>query len=302
MEFITRLKGFLKTGKINTYDLLKMYLCEKQDITEIVQPLQQLSELEKDNLVNEVWDKISEKKQEKLAAVLYLENWNRLINNYGNLKEEKQIRTLEILGFIPHNDVVDFLIEQMKSKKESIRLTASSALKKQDPSLTMEPMLLALTRPDQWLPSRVFEILNGVGPQLTKSLIELINRVNIEVQQVIVQILGEIGDVSCLPVLERFAQSPERNLRKRAAEALKQLALKDSWPILVKLMEDTEWQTRMQAAQALGILGIPEAIPLLKQRKCLEKEQIVKECIEEALEQIEEVTLPTAVSWVREGK
>lgn len=302
MDFSTRVKTFLKTGKINTYAQLKKYLLEeKKDNIDISQALARLSFKEREELLSEVWDSISNHKKKILVSHLYLDNWNKLIDRYDELKEDEQVKTLEILGYISHPDLINFLLEQMKSKKESIRLTASTALKNQDPQLILEPILLALTQPDQWLPSRVFEVLTCIGPDLNKHLIEMVDKVDVQVQEIIVQVLGEIGDKSCLAVFEKLAKISEGNLRKRIAEALRELKIRQSWPILIKLMDENEWQTRMLAVQALGQLGIAETIPLLEQRKNLETDPIVKECIIDAISQIEEVSLPVAVSWVREG-
>lgn len=301
MVFTKKIVSFLQTGKINAYQLLQSYFLEDKDIPRVEELFLELTEKEKEIFVSEVWDKISESKQKTLVSILYLENWQKLINEYPDLKEQKQLKIIEILGYIPKKEVIDFLMAEMKNKKESIRLTASTALKKQDPALTLEPMLLALTKPDEWLPSRVYEVLKEAGSGLVPVILNMIQDADIKAQQVMVQLLGELGDATCLPILEKFASSPDKNLRKVVVEALKELKLKESWAILVRLMEDNEWQIRMQAVETIGLLGISEAISLLEQRKKVEQDSLVQECIDEALEKIEEASLPVTISWVRQG-
>jgi len=301
MEWSTRVKGFLKTGKFNIYDQLKeSLLSEGQDET-ILDFLDKLSFEQKELLIDECWVKLSDNRKRLIAHNLYLDKWPGLIVNFAELRDTEQVKLLEILGYISCKDVVAFLLEQMKSKKEAIRLTACGALKRQDPQFLFDPILYALTQPDQWLPSRVFEILKAVGPSLEEHLLLIFDSAEETAQGVIIQIFGEMGSKSCLPLLEKALGSASSELRFRIAEALGRLSLQESRTLLVKLLADERWQTRMMAVKALGQVGKKETMSFLQDRKNIEQDPLVLECIDDALELIEERSLQVIINWVREG-
>ncbi|MFZ5945010.1 MAG: HEAT repeat domain-containing protein [Bacillota bacterium] len=299
MELSSRLKNFLKTGKVNPYDQAKEILRGKSS-GELEEILSLLAPEQKIQLLAEEWGKTDEENKRKLAAYLYSKNLDKLTDDFTELSENEQVKRIEILGYLPDPEVAFFLLGQMKSKREAIRLSACGALKKQQLENILEPLLIALTKPEEWLPSRVFEIIKGFRKDLHIQLINMVDKVETPVQEVIVQVLGEIGDHSCLPVLEKLSKVQEDKIRMRIAEALKQLCIRKSWPLLIKLMEDNQWQTRMLAVQTLGQLGIQETIPLLQQKKIFENDDLVKECIDDAITAIESACMPVAVSWVRE--
>jgi len=302
LAFSTRVKNFLKTGKINFYEQLKDLFLNKNGEEELlVEGLAQLSQEEKEQLLNQCWPLLSDKRRGIIVNSLYQANWQPLVTDFEELPEMEKIRRIELLAYISSSEVVSFLLEQMKNKREGIRLTACGALKKQNPQLVLEPVLQALTRPEEWLPSRIFEILLSLGPGLDRELLLMVEQADEKVQEVIVQILGEIGNGTCVPTLAKLLPGAGDILRLRIAEASEKLACKESWPLLVKLLEDGRWQTRMIAARTLGRLGVQQVFPVLEARENLESDPLVKECICEALEALEEGTLQTVSSWVREG-
>ncbi|MFZ7102955.1 MAG: HEAT repeat domain-containing protein [Peptococcaceae bacterium] len=300
MDLSLKMKAFLKTGKLNIYEQAKELVLNEKDNTAVAAALKNLTLEQKEKLLAEEWAAIPAGNRRFVIHSVFLENWHKLFGNFGDLTETEQIKRLEYLGYIQSPEVAGFLLEQMKSKREGVRLTASFALKMQDPQYILKPLLTALTKPQEWLPSRVFEVLKSWGPELNKYLYEMVDQAEGEIQEIIVQVLGETGDDDCLPVFTKLVGNSEDRVKKRIAEALKELKIRQSWPILIKLLEEQEWQTRMLAVQALGQLNIPETIPILAGRKNIEDDDLVKECIDDAIGLIEEASIPTAVSWVRE--
>lgn len=256
---------------------------------------------EEDTRLEVNWDNLKEEEQKQLVQQIYLENWQELIYNYSNNNEQEKIKIIEMLAYIPQKEVVDFLIREMKSTTEIISLSASSSLRKQDKDLTLEPMLYALTQPDQWLPSRVLDVLKDMGGSLIEPLLKMIKTCDPQVQSVLVQVLGEMGDRRCLEVFIDLAKTPDDTLRLRIVEALKSLALEESFFILVDLVQDDLWQIRMHAVEALANLKVEEAERVLRSRQAVEEDSIVLEYLDEYLEKIQEDSTPEIISWVREG-
>lgn len=293
MSISNKIKFFLSKGRKN-----KIY--EGRHVNQFKEPLVYLTIKQPAKLLPENWDNFSEDVQRRLVEKDFLGKWRQLIRDYPKLEETQQLEIIEILAYIPEREVVDFLMEEMKSLQESICLAASFALKKQDSDLILDPMLYALTQPDQWLPSRVLEVLRGLGAKLLDPLFTMIEDVDPKVQSILVQVLGEIGDVRCLPVFAKLARSTDEKLRLRVAEALKELSFKDSFPVLLNLLDDDKWQIRMHAAQGLGNLGLEEIEDILEKRLTIEKDPLVRDCIKESMAKIQKDTLPQVIGWIRE--
>lgn len=246
------------------------------------------------------WDNLTQEEQKQLVEENYLVNWQDFIYNYNQNNEQEKIKIIEMLAYIPQKEAVDFLMKEMKSPIEIISLSASSSLKKQDKSLTLDPILDALTQPDQWLPSRVLEVLKEIGAGSIELILETIKTTDTEVQSVLVQVLGEMGDSRCLEVLTDLAESPDNTLRLRTVEALKNLKIEESFFILTKLVEDDQWQIRMHAVEALANLNSEETEEVLAKRLTLEDDPLVLEYLGENIEKIQEENTPDIISWVRE--
>jgi HEAT repeat protein len=301
VSWSTRVKNFLKTGKVNPYEQVKNLLLENIGENELESAVLSLAQEEREQLLKECWESLTDTNKQIIVKSIYQTNWKKLIIDYSELKEAEQIKRLELLGYISNPEVISFLLEEMKSKREGIRLSACGALKRQDPELVLEPILKALTQPDQWLPSRVFEILQGLGSDLDQQLLRVIEGREERVQEVIIQILGEIGNSSCIPVFEKLYPRAGPLLRQRMAEALEKLKCPESWPLLVKLLDDERWQTRMQSVKTLGQLGQNRLLPYLENRLKVEEDQLVRECIDDAIALLEESSFQIVKSWIRQG-
>lgn len=300
MSLGTRLKGFLKHGKVQPYDILIKELFGQGDEAQIVSCLHLLTPEEKEKFINEQWDKVNPHLQELLAINLYSKNWKELTKDYNSLRELKQVKVVEIIGYLSIEETIPFLVEQLKSKKESISLTAMTALKRQKPELTLKPMLNALIDPDQWLPARVIEVLRGMKKnELTKELIKLYDQYP-QIQSTLIEFFGELGDEQCLTLLTKLIESPDPALRKKVAEALKSLKLREGYPLLLKLINDEKWPIRMVAIQALELLKEQRSVPYLKDRLTIEENPLLKDVLIEVIDKIGEAEEPLIVNWVRE--
>lgn len=300
MSLGTRLKGFFKHGKLQPYDILKQELLGQGDEAQISACLNLLSSEEKEKIVDEVWDKLNPHLQELLALNIYSENWQELTKDFYNLQELEQVRIVEIVGYLATEETIPFLVNQLKSKRESISLTAMTALKRQKAELTLKPMLKALTEPDQWLPARIIEVLRGMKKnELTEELIKLYDNYP-QIQPTLIEILGDLGDEQSLPLLEKLIDAPDPALRKKVVEALKNLKLSSSGPLLIKLINDEKWPIRMVAIQTLELLKEERALSYLQERLAIEENPLVKDLLEEAIDKISELEEPQIINWVRQ--
>ena len=180
--------------------------------------------------------------------------------------------------------------------------SASAALKKQDPLLTIEPMMSALSKPEVFLASRVYDVLKGLGPKLVPILLVQVEKADLPGQIVMVQLLGSFGDESVIDTLEQYALEGEYQLRKVAVEALVDIGGPKILPIMSKLLNDNSWQIRLLAVEALKKGGYRDICPQLRLALNHEKDDLVKDMMLELLGDLEREQAPVTFLWTRNGK
>ena len=133
--------------------------------------LELMSQADREEMFWRYWDELDSFAQRDLAK--HIPTPARIILTAGlRLKTvcfftlaaplRKSGQALEALGYIHDPNVVEFLMQEMRRNNESLRLAAAGALKKQDPVLVIEPMLDALNKPENFLASRIYDVLQAL--------------------------------------------------------------------------------------------------------------------------------------------
>lgn len=175
----------------------------------------------------------------------------------GLTDQDPKIRALsaERLGDAGGSGISELLFEAMADKNEEVRLAATAALKKlRDPSVAFR-LAQALRDPNKWLPARVAEVLVSLGQASVPALHAEINHHDPIVRGYVIEILGEIGDVSAAESLQQALSDTDANIRLKAAEALGSLSHPGSVEYLAGVLEDPEFKVRIQAVKSLGKTG-----------------------------------------------
>ncbi|MBQ2906079.1 MAG: HEAT repeat domain-containing protein, partial [Peptococcaceae bacterium] len=183
---------------------------------------------------------------------------------------------------------------------DALRLAAAGALKKQDPLLVIEPMLEALNKPEHYLASRIYDVLEALGPKLVPIILQRIEQASISGKIVMVQLLGTFGDESVIPALTPYLESDNYLLKKMAVEALVKLQGQDICPVLTNLLTDEAWQIRLMAAEAIGRGRFTVACPALREAYTKESDTLVKELMEEILHTIDTNNETITYLWTRQ--
>ncbi|MBQ5369342.1 MAG: HEAT repeat domain-containing protein, partial [Peptococcaceae bacterium] len=204
-------------------------------------------------------------------------------------------------GHIHNQNVVNFLIQELRRDDESLRLAAAGALKQQDPVLVIEPMLEALNKPEHYLASRIYDVLEALGPKLVPVILNRIHQCNTGGQIIMVQLLGTFGDESVIPTLLPYLESNNYMLKKMTVEALSKLQGQDICPILTNLLTDDNWQIRLMAAEAIGRGHFTGACPALREAYVREPDNLVKELMADILHTIDtnNEAIPYLWTWQR---
>ena len=276
------------------------WILRRDQLPEYRFALELMSQSDREDIFWQYWDELDSFAQRDLARATFQEYWFKLIADYGELSMRQKAQALEALGYIHNANVVSFLVQEMRRDNESLRLAAAGALKKQDPVLVIEPMLNALATPEQYLASRIHDVLQSLGPKLVPIILKKIDKADVNGKMVMVQLLGSFGDSSVVPVLTELLDTSHYLLKKMTVEALGQIQGAEVYPVLVKLLKDENWQIRLLAAEAIGRSRFYQACPALREAFYQEPDNLVKEIMEEILIALDNSNETVTYLWNRQ--
>ncbi len=112
------------------------------------------------------------------------------------------------------------------------------------------------------------EGLIRMGPTAAKALSIRLDEPDQDVRKFIVDIIGEIGDLSCAGALIKALGDSDMNVRSSAMEHLGKMKAKSALPALVQFLKSDDQWLAFNAAAALGELGDSGAVgPLIEASK-----------------------------------
>jgi len=277
----------------------RQWILRRDQLPEYRFAIELMSQAEREEMFWQYWDELDSFAQRDLARATFQEYWFKLIADYSDLPLHQKAQALEALGYIHDANVVSFLVQEMRKEDETLRLTAAGALKKQDPVLVIEPMLDALGQPEHFLASRIYDVLQALGPKLVPVIMQKLDQADISGKLVMVQLLGAFGDSSVIPALTALLDTDDYLLKKMTVEALGQIQGPEVCPVLTTLLRDENWQIRLLAAEAIGRGRYTEACPALREAYCQEQDSLVKEIMEEQLNMLDNSDETITYLWSR---
>ena len=280
--------------------IANQWIMRRDQLPEYRFAIELMSQADREEMFWTTWDLLDCFAQRDLARAAFGDYWFKLIADYGDFAPPQKVQALEALGYIHNQNVVNFLVQELRRDDESLRLAAAGALKKQDPVLVIEPMLDALNKPEHYLASRIYDVLEALGPKLVPVILSRIDTSCVNAQIIMVQLLGTFGDASVIPLLTTYLESNNYLLKKMTVEALSKLQGQDICPVLTTLLSDENWQIRLMAAEAIGRGRYSAACPALREAYIKEQDHLVKELMEEILHTIDTNTETITYLWTRQ--
>ena len=267
--------------------IARQWIMRRDQLPEYRFAIELMSQADREEMFWTTWDMLDSFAQRDLARATFSDYWFKLIADYSDYVLPQKVQALEALGYIHNQNVVNFLVQELRRDDDTLRLAASGALKKQDPVLVIEPMLAALDRPEHYLASRIYDVLEALGPKLVPVILQRIEHTQLNGKIIMVQLLGTFGDESVIPTLTHYLESDNYLLKKMTVEALTKLQGQDICPVLTNLLNDKAWQIRLMAAEAIGRGHFTAACPALREAYTREADTLVKELMEEILHTID---------------
>ncbi|MBQ2994020.1 MAG: HEAT repeat domain-containing protein [Peptococcaceae bacterium] len=280
--------------------IASQWIMRRDQLPEYRFAIELMSQADREEMFWTTWDMLDSFAQRDLARAAFGDYWFKLLAGYSEFTVPQKVQALEALGYIHNQNVVNFLVQELRRDDDALRLAAAGALKKQDPLLVIEPMLEALNKPEHYLASRIYDVLEALGPKLVPIILQRIEQASISGKIVMVQLLGTFGDESVIPALTPYLESDNYLLKKMAVEALVKLQGQDICPVLTNLLTDEAWQIRLMAAEAIGRGRFTAACPALREAYTNESDTLVKELMEEILHTIDTNNETITYLWTRQ--
>lgn len=280
--------------------IASQWIMRRDQLPEYRFAIELMSQADREEMFWTTWDMLDSFAQRDLARAAFGDYWFKLLAGYSEFTVPQKIQALEALGYIHNQNVVNFLVQELRRDDDALRLAAAGALKKQDPLLVIEPMLEALNKPEHYLASRIYDVLEALGPKLVPIILQRIEQASISGKIVMVQLLGTFGDESVIPALTPYLESDNYLLKKMAVESLVKLQEQDICPVLTNLLTDEAWQIRLMAAEAIGRGRFTAACPALREAYTKESDTLVKELMEEILHTIDTNNETITYLWTRQ--
>mgnify|MGYP005832863061 CR=1 FL=1 len=176
------------------------------------------------------------------------------------IKRLEAARLLEFFRELPDRARLESLLHD----KPPVRLAAISALARIQSPDAIKAVLEALESEKTPNYQDYLEILFPLGEALEGELgARLKKDLPVALLAFYIELVGLVPLRRLFPDVARFASSPEKELRVKAARALSRLELPEALPVLLGLAGDVEWEVQAQAVLGLGRLKQGEALPVL---------------------------------------
>ncbi|HIK46936.1 MAG TPA: HEAT repeat domain-containing protein [Leptolyngbyaceae cyanobacterium M65_K2018_010] len=173
--------------------------------------------------------------------------------------QNMQIRSMAVfaLGLKPDEQSFDILINLLTSDPDyGIRADAAGALGYLEDPRAFETLVRAFYEDTDWLVrfSAAVALGNLKNPRAHDVLVQALQSDEAVMQQAAIAAIGEIGDLTALEDILKFAQSPDWLVRQRLAEALGHLPSPKAISALRYLEKDAHFQVAEAARISLDRL------------------------------------------------
>lgn len=164
----------------------------------------------------------------------------------------------------PDDKALQSWVELLGSKDEEQQRSAVRLLCALGEPKMLPLLVLALVRPETFLPARVAEVFLSMPREATTLLTYILPELEDEHKRAALEIISQTGvSFDAKNVLDCLGD-PDLRIRSAAILALGSGHVTAALPKLLAAANDGDWQVRAAAAKALGMLGDSRALPMLE--------------------------------------
>ena len=213
-------------------------------------------------LIVRVYEDCAPAVQHELAGLVKSE---KMLEAYAaRLKDGAPLGVLaDAWRLFPDEDALRGFVDMLADPDEETQRSAVRLLSALKEPKMLPMLVLALVKPEQYLPARVAEVFLSMPKESVYLLSYMLPELDDKHKRSVLDIIGQAG-VSFDPE-NVMACLDHHDLRIRAAAmlALGSGHITEALPRLLAAANDKSWQVRAVAAKALGLLGDSRAVPVL---------------------------------------
>ena len=165
---------------------------------------------------------------------------------------KKKRGALEKLTTVDDPRRIPPLFEALKAGENSIRHSAAEALGRIGDPAGVPALVHALSDKNGWVKNTARDSLKSMGNTITQPVLNMIDEIPEESKHTILNILGELADVSLKPVFENYLHDSDPQVREAAVTAAGKLDLPTMGVKLLEALKDEDADVRRSAVLALG--------------------------------------------------
>lgn len=194
-----------------------------------------------------------------MTEVDFVKDQEKIFRMLQSAQEEERLQGLKGLVRCETNDALVAILKALGDESWRVRKEATNlflSLPCAD-NLAGEVIELLHSEDNAGLRNAAAEILVRLGCQAVPLLLEELSCRDHDVRKFVLDILGAIGDESCLQPMVQALSDSDSNVRVAAAENLGKIGLAEAVPSLLAAMTHPDLWFRFTILEALGQIGAP---------------------------------------------
>lgn len=176
----------------------------------------------------------------------------------------KRLRAAGYLADLADHGQEWALIEALDDPIPEIRIQAVRGLATLRSERAIPKLVGMLTLEEPWYAARIADQLVTYGSAATPALIAHAEQSDAPGRELVIRLVGSIGDRSASGSLIRLFEEPDPGIRLAAVSALGKSGTLEAVPVLIRGLTDEDWRIRARAAASLGSFSDPHSIPRLE--------------------------------------
>ena len=209
-----------------------------------------------------IYDRCAPAVRQDLAELVRSE---KMMENYASLLKDGAAQGVLVEAWrqFPDDDVLRSFVEMLAAPDEATQLSAVKLLSALQEPKMLPLLVLALVRPDEYLPARVAEVFLSMPRESTSMLAYVLPELNDKHKRSVLEIIAQAGVPFDPENVLACLDHPDLRIRIAAMLALGSGHVTEALPRLLAAANDKTWQVRAAAARVLGLLGDSRAVPVL---------------------------------------
>lgn len=205
--------------------------------------------------------------RERLEEIIRLADLRpRLADRMITRSSSRRLRAAAALEVMADRSIEWVLLRGLRDPLPEIRIQCASGLSSIGAMSAIPGLIGLLERDEPWVAARVADQLVQYGPEAVPLLIDTLRRGTADgglepsTTQLVVRVLGIIGDLRSCPMLRHLLTHPVPDIRLAAASALGRAGTMDAVEPLILALEDPDWRVKARSAAALATFSDPGAV------------------------------------------